>query len=153
MVDYNEGNPFINYNFVFATGDVLDSLSISGKVKNGYSKDFDLEKDKEVIAILIPTSQDTIFGKKKASYYTNVDSSGNFQFNNLREDSYRVYALKDINGDKIYNGNDEWIGFQQDSIQLQANVSGIELEYTKGKPLVFRNLEKNRHRWESFIDL
>ncbi|MGO1596556.1 MAG: Ig-like domain-containing domain [Sphingobacterium sp.] len=142
LVDYNEGNPFINYNFVFATGDVLDSLSISGKVKNGYSKDFDLEKDKEVIAILIPTSQDTIFGKKKASYYTNVDSSGNFQFNNLREDSYRVYALKDINGDKIYNGNDEWIGFQQDSIQLQANVSGIELEYTKGKPLVFRNLEK-----------
>lgn len=142
LVDYNEGNPFINYNFVFATGDVLDSLSISGKVRNGYSKDFDLEKDKEVIAILIPTSQDTIFGKKKASYYTNVDSSGNFQFNNLREDSYRVYALKDINGDKIYNGNDEWIGFQQDSIQLQANVSGIELEYTKGKPLVFRNLEK-----------
>lgn len=142
LVDYNEGNPFINYNFVFATGDILDSLSISGKVINGYSKDFDLEKDKEVIAILIPTSQDTIFGKKKASYYTNVDSSGNFQFNNLREDSYRVYALKDINGDKIYNGNDEWIGFQQDSIHLQANVSGIELEYTKGKPLVFRNLEK-----------
>lgn len=142
LVDYNEGNPFVNYNFVFATGDVLDSLSISGRVKNGYTKEFDLEKDKEVIAILIPTSQDSIFGEKKASYYTNVDSSGNFQFNNLREDTYRVYALKDINGDKIYNGNNESIGFLKDSIELNENVSGIELEYTPGRPLVFRNLEK-----------
>lgn len=142
LVDYNEGNPFINYNYVFATGDQLDSLSISGQVKNGYSKDFDLEKDKEVIAILIPTSRDTIFGKRKASYYTTVDSSGNFSFNNLREDTYRVYALKDMNNDKIYNGNDEWIGFLVDSIALTQNVSGIALEYTKGTAPIFRNLEK-----------
>lgn len=142
LVDYNEGNPFINYNYVFATGDELDSLSISGKVKNGYTKTFDLDKDKEVIAILIPTSRDSIFGKKKASYYTTVDSTGNFKFNNLREDSYRVYALKDMNNDKIFNGNDEWIGFLNDSIALNQNVSGLELEYTKGVPNVFRNLEK-----------
>lgn len=142
LVDYNEGNPFINYNYVFATGDQLDSLSISGQVKNGYSKDFDLEKDKEVIAILIPTSRDTIFGKRKASYYTTVDSSGNFSFNNLREDTYRVYALKDMNNDKIYNGNDEWIGFLDDSIALTQNVSEIALEYTKGTAPIFRNLEK-----------
>lgn len=142
LVDFNEGNPFINYNFVFATGDVLDSLSISGRVRNGYTQEFDLDKDKEVIALLIPTRQDSIFGKKKASYYTNVDSSGNFQFNNLREDTYRIYALKDVNNDKIFNGNDEWIGFLQDSIELTENVSGIELDYTPGKPLVFRNLEK-----------
>jgi len=142
LVDFNEGNPFINYNYVFATGDELDSLSISGKVKNGYTKDFSLEKDKEVIAILIPTSRDTIFGKKKASYYSTIDSTGNFSFNNLREDTYRVYALKDMNSDKIYNGNDEWIGFLKDSIILNQNVSGIELEYTKGVPKIFRNLEK-----------
>jgi len=142
LVDFNEGNPFINYNYVFATGDELDSLSISGKVRNGYTMDFDLSKDKEVIAILIPTSRDTIFGKKKASYYTTVDSSGNFKFSNLREDTYRVYALKDMNNDKIYNGNDEWIGFLKDSIYLKENVSGLELQYTPGLPLIFRNLEK-----------
>jgi uncharacterized protein (DUF2141 family) len=142
LVDFNEGNPFINYNYVFATGDELDSLSISGRVLNGYTKDFNLEKDKEVIAILIPTSRDSIFGKKKASYYTTVDSSGNFSFNNLREDTYRVYALKDMNNDKVYNGNDEWIGFLNDSITLNQNVSGLLLEYTKGVPNIFRNLEK-----------
>lgn len=142
LVDFNEGNPFINYNYVFATGDELDSLSISGRVLNGYTKDFNLEKDKEVIAILIPTSRDSIFGKKKASYYTTVDSSGNFSFNNLREDTYRVYALKDMNNDKVYNGNDEWIGFLNDSITLNQNVSGLLLEYTKGVPNIFRILEK-----------
>src|SRR5690606_6246528 len=142
LVDYNEGNPFINYNYVFATGNDLDSLSISGQVKNGYTKDFDLNKDKEMVALLIPTAKDSIFGKKKASYYTTVDSSGNFSFNNLREDTYRVYALKDVNNDKIFNGNDEWIGFLNNSIHLTSNVSGIKLEYTQGKPAVYRSLDK-----------
>jgi len=142
LVDYNEGNPFINYNYVFATGNELDSLSISGQVKNGYTKDFDLNKDKEMVALLIPTAKDSIFGKKKASYYTTVDSSGNFSFNNLREDTYRVYALKDVNNDKIFNGNDEWIGFLNNSIHLTSNVSGIKLEYTQGKPAVYRSLDK-----------
>lgn len=142
LVDYNESNPLMNYTYVFSTGPELDSLTIEGTVLNGYTKEFDLNKDKEVIAILIPISRDSIFGKKKASYYTAVDSTGTFKFKNLREDTYRVYAVKDMNNDKIYNGNDEWIGFQADSIHLTQNVSGIKLEYTKANPLVFRNLEK-----------
>ncbi|WP_344675247.1 Ig-like domain-containing domain [Sphingobacterium kyonggiense] len=142
LVDYNEGNPIQNYTYVFSTGPELDSLTIEGSVLNGYTKEFDLNKDKEVIAILIPTAKDSIFGKKKASYYTAVDSSGNFKFKNLREDTYRVYAIKDLNNDKIYNINEEWIGFQSDSINLTQNVFGIKLEYTKGIPLIYRNLEK-----------
>lgn len=142
LVDYNEGNPIQNYTYVFSTGPELDSLTIEGSVLNGYTKEFDLNKDKEVIAILIPTAKDSIFGKRKASYYTAVDSSGNFKFKNLRADNYRVYAIKDLNNDKIYNVNEEWIGFQSDSIHLTQNVFGIKLEYTKGIPLIYRNLEK-----------
>ncbi|WP_422796108.1 Ig-like domain-containing domain [Sphingobacterium sp. HJSM2_6] len=142
LVDYNEGNPLLNYTYVFATGPELDSLSISGKVSNGYTQTFDLAKDKDVIAILIPTSKDSTFGKKKASYYSAIDSTGNFKFNNLREDTYRIYALKDINNDKIYNGGDEWIGFLNDSIFLNQNISNINLSYTKGTNAKYRNLEK-----------
>lgn len=142
LVDYNEGNPLLNYTYVFSTGAELDSLSISGTVINGYTQDFDLTKDKEVIAILIPTSKDSTFGKKKASYYSAIDSSGNFKFNNLREDTYRIYALKDINNDKIYNGGEEWIGFLNDSIHLKENISNINLSYTKGSYTKYRNMEK-----------
>src|SRR5690606_20328895 len=71
LVDYNESNPFIDYNYVFATGDELDSLSISGSVINGFTKEFDQKKDENIKILLIPTSQDSIFGKRKANIFAN----------------------------------------------------------------------------------
>ena len=142
LVDYNEGNPIINYTYVFATGPELDSLTISGSVKNAYTKTFDEKVDKDVRVLLIPTRQDSIFGKKKASIYTSVDTSGNFLFRNLREDTYRIYALQEQNNDRIYNSPDEAIGFLKDSIVLSTNISGIHLEYSKGKPQTHHTLEK-----------
>lgn len=142
LVDYNEGNPFTGYNYVFATGDELDSLSISGTVRNGYTKDFDQKKDENIKILLIPTSQDSIFGVRKANIFTQVDTAGNFKFNNLKEDTYRIYALKEQNNDRIFNGNDEWIGFIADSIYLNKDIRGIKLEITKAYPKDFRTLEK-----------
>ena len=142
LVDYNESNPFLDYNYVFATGDELDSLSISGSVLNGFTKQFDPKKDENIKVLLIPTSQDSIFGKRKANIFANVDTSGNFKFNNLREDSYRIYALKEQNNDRIFNGNDEWIGFIKDSIYLDKDITDIKLEITKAYPKDFRTLEK-----------
>ena len=142
LTDYNEGNPILNYTYVFATGDKLDSLSLKGSVKNGYTKAFDQKKDENIKVLLIPTSQDSIFGKKKANIFANVDTAGNFAFKNLREDTYRIYALKEQNNDRIFNGNDEWLGFLNDSIVLNKNIEGIRLELTKNKPKVFRTLDK-----------
>lgn len=142
LIDFNEGNPIINYSYVFSTGPELDSLRISGSVKNAYTKTFDEKDDKDVRVLLIPTSQDSIFGKKKANIYTTVDSSGNFKFNNLRENTYRIYAIKEQNNDRIYNSDDESIGFIMDSIILNENISNIKLEFSKGKPKKFRTIEK-----------
>ncbi len=142
LVDFNEGNPIINYNYVFATGPELDSLSISGSVKNAYTKTFDPKNDLSVRVLLIPTRQDTIFGKKKANIFTSVDSSGNFILKNLREDTYRIYALKEENNDRIYNNPDELIGFLADSIVLKEDIKDIKIEYSKGKPKDFRVSEK-----------
>ncbi|TDS14836.1 Ig-like domain-containing protein [Sphingobacterium paludis] len=142
LVDYNESNPIVNYNYVFSTGPELDSLSISGSVKNGFTKSFDIKKDENIKVLLIPTRQDSIFGKRKANIFTGLDSSGNFKFSNLREDTYRIYALKEQNNDRIFNGNDEWIGFLMDSIVLKKDTSNIQLEITKAYPKDFRTLEK-----------
>lgn len=142
LVDYNEGNALINYSYVFSTGPVLDSLMISGSVKNAFTKIFDEKEDKDVRVLLIPTSQDSIFGKKKANIYTTVDTSGNFTFKNLREDTYRIYALKEQNNDRIYNSPEESIGFLADSIVLNKNIENIKLEYSKGNPQKFRTIDK-----------
>ncbi|WP_232279776.1 Ig-like domain-containing protein [Sphingobacterium spiritivorum] len=143
LVDYNEGNPLPNYSYVFATGNELDSLSISGSVLNGYTKSLDMKnQDKDVMVILIPTRQDSIFGKRKANIFTAVDTAGNFKFNNLREDTYRIYALKEKSSNRIYESTDDWIGFLNDSIVLRKDTSNIKLEFTKPYPDKFRTGEK-----------
>lgn len=142
LVDYNEGNPVENYTYVFSTGPELDSLTISGSVKNAYTKVYDAREDKDVKVLLIPTRQDSIFGKRKANIFTLVDTSGNFQFKNLREDTYRIYALKEQNNDRIYNNPDELLGFLADSIVLDRDISGIYIEYSKGKPEKHRTIDR-----------
>lgn len=138
LVDYNESNPIVNYNYVFSTGPELDSLSIAGSVQNAYTKTFDPKQDLDVRVLLIPNNQDSIFGKRKANIFTSVDSTGNFTFKNLREDTYRIYALKEENNDRIYNQPNELIGFLSDSIVLTQNIQEIKIEYSKGKPKEFR---------------
>lgn len=142
LVDYNESNPIVNYNYVFSTGPELDSLSIAGSVQNAYTKTFDPKQDLDVRVLLIPTKQDSIFGKRKANIFTSVDSTGNFTFKNLREDTYRIYALKEENNDRIYNQPNELIGFLTDSIVLTQNIQGLKIEYSKGKPKEFRVIDR-----------
>ena len=116
--DFNEGNELKNFSYVFSTGPEIDSLSISGNIINGLT----LEGEKDVNVLLIPVKQDSIFGKKKANIFTRTDSSGNFSLKNLHENTYRIYALKETNNDRIYNSPDELIGFLKDSIFLKENI-------------------------------
>src|SRR5690606_130235 len=122
LVDYNESNPIVNYNYVFSTGPELDSLSIAGSVQNAYTKTFDPKQDLDVRVLLIPNNQDSIFGKRKTNIFTTVDSTGNITFKNLREDTYRIYALKLEKNDRNYNQPNDRIGFLSDSIVLIQNI-------------------------------
>lgn len=139
IVDFNEGNQLFNYSYVFSTGDVIDSLSVSGNVRNAFTK----EVEKEITVMLIPTRQDSIFGKRKANIFTTTDTAGNFRMTNLREDTYRIYALKETNNDRIYNSPDEYIGFLKDSIVLTGDTSGVNLEIFREIPKTFRLLDRS----------
>src|SRR5690606_38373993 len=66
IADFNEGNELKGFSYVFSTGPEIDSLSISGNVINALT----LEAEKEITVLLIPTKQDSIFGKKKANIFT-----------------------------------------------------------------------------------
>lgn len=139
LVDFNEGNELKNYAYVFSTGPEIDSLSISGNVKNSFT----MEPELDATVLLIPTSKDSIFRKSKANIFTRTDSSGNFHLRNLRENTYRIYALKETNNDRIFNNPDEWIGFLKDSIYLDKDTSGIQLNIFREIPKEFRVLHKS----------
>jgi len=133
IADVNESNILKNYSYVFSTGNEIDSLSISGKVINSLTK----EKLKDVTVFILPLNQDSLFGKKKASIFNITDTSGTFKLSNLREDTYKLYALLEQGGDRIYNGQNEEIGFLQNPLKLTRDTGGIVLQVFKEYPSVF----------------
>lgn len=139
IADVNEGNGMKNFTYVFSTGPHIDSLSISGNVINATTQ----LKEKEATVFLFPLSQDSLlFGKKKPSIFATTDSSGNFSLNNLREDTYRIYALKEASPDKIFNNDAELIGFLKKPIVVNKDTSNIQLSLFKQVPDKFRVAEK-----------
>lgn len=138
IVDVNEGNILKNFTYVFSTGPKLDSLSISGKVISTQTGKPELD----ATVFIIPLSRDSIFGKKKAPIYTSTDSSGIFKLSNLRQDTYKIYALKETNGDKIYQQMTDEIAFIKEPINLNKNIDTIKLALFKELPSGFRILDK-----------
>lgn len=138
IVDVNEGNIVKNFTYVFSTGPQLDSLSIKGKVTNSVTGLPELD----AVVFIFPLNRDTLFGKHKPSIFTTTDSSGNYALNNLRKDTYKIYALKEKNGDRIYQQATDEIGFRKDSIVLTKALDSINLTLFKEDASTFRIVDK-----------
>ncbi|MBB5623116.1 uncharacterized protein (DUF2141 family) [Pedobacter cryoconitis] len=132
--DVNEGNVIKNLSYVFSTGASLDSLSISGNIKESQTGKPLIEG----VAFVLPLSRDSIFGKKKASIYTLTDSSGNYKINNLRADTYKVYALKEQSSDKIYQQSSDEIGFVKEPLVLKKDTQNVNMLVFKEDAILFR---------------
>ncbi len=138
IADVNEGNILDNFTYVFSTGPHIDSLSVSGDVKNTLTG----EHEKEVTVMLIPIKQDTIWGKKKPSIYTTTDTSGNFSLNNLHSGLYHIYALKETSPNKIYDNDNELVAFKKQTINLNKDTGNIHLSLFKQDPEKTRAIER-----------
>ena len=138
IADVNESNVLKNLTYAFSTGPMLDSLSISGRVKNTLTGKPELD----AVVFIIPLSRDSIFGKKKAPIYTLTDSSGLYTLRNLKKDTYKIYALKEIGGDKIYQQRSDEIGFIKEPIVLTKNLDSINLGIFKELAQMFRVLDR-----------
>jgi len=130
IADVNESNVLENFTYVFSTGAHIDSLSITGSVKNTLTQ----EKEKDITILLFPLKQDTLFGKKKPSIYAVTDSSGNFSLNNLHDGDYRIYALKESSPNKIFDNDNELIAFLKEPIHLKKDTSNVHLNLFKQDP-------------------
>jgi len=138
VVDINESNALKNFTYVFATGPTIDSLNISGTIKNALTG----KPEIEALAFIFPLSRDSLFGKKRASVYALTDSSGNFKISNLKADTYKIYALKEQNGDKTYQQSSDEIGFLKDPIVLKKDTQNINMVIFKEDATEFRVNER-----------
>ncbi|TCC95093.1 Ig-like domain-containing protein [Pedobacter hiemivivus] len=138
IADVNESNVVKNFTYVFSTGPQLDSLSIKGNVTNSVTGLPELD----AVVFIFPLQRDTLFGKKRPSIFTTTDSSGNYSLNNLRKDTYKIYALKEKNGDKVYQQATDEIGFLKDSIVLNKPLDNVNLSLFKEDATEFRIIDK-----------
>jgi hypothetical protein len=116
--DLNEKNVLLNYEFVFSTGDYLDSLSVKGTLRNA----FDLTLPETPVNVMLYTEmQDSIPLKKIPYYVGRADKEGNFAVNNLKAGIYKIFVLKDGNNNFLFDMPDEQIAFLDSSLTIDGD--------------------------------
>ncbi len=112
IVDYNEGNPMGKYTYTFSTGEKLDTMEISGKVLDARN----LEPVKGIVVGLHADTTDTAFTTKPFDRMARTNGSGEFTVKGVAPGSYRIYALKDADGNYAFNQKSEMIAFSRQTI-------------------------------------
>ena len=130
IADNNEGNPYNQFKYVFSTGKHIDSLAISGKVKDAYFKDVE-----SFVSVMLydvnKTFNDSIVYKQMPRYITNtLDSLKTFRLENLQAGKYLLVAMKDYNSNNKFDPKKDKIGFYKQFISV-PNDTVYELELFK----------------------
>jgi hypothetical protein len=128
ILDNNEGNPLEDFQYVFSTGAIIDSLKISGKVENA----FDKKTEKGTFVMLYKENEDSLPFKKRPDYFTKTNDKGVFQITNIAPASYKIFALKESNADYLFNSADESIAFLDTTVK--ADSKNIQLRLFTEKP-------------------
>lgn len=105
--DNNEANKLQNFNMTFSTGEVLDTLRISGVVLGAR----DLEPKQQMLVGIHTNLADTAFRFLPLERITKTDDHGRFTIRGLKPGSYRVYALGDVNNDLRWDNPGEDLAF------------------------------------------
>ena len=128
--DNNEGNPLNQFKYVFSTGSYIDSLSISGTVKDAYTKDVE-----SFVSVMLydvnDKFNDSVVYKGTPRYITNtLDSLKTFKLENLKAGKYLLVAMKDYGSNNKFNPSKDKIGFNKQFITI-PNDTIFELKLFK----------------------
>jgi hypothetical protein len=121
IMDIHEDNVLEDYQFVFSTGDNIDSLSVSGIVTDAY-RSVPVGKIK---ILMYPEGCDTCFKKSQSEYYTKSLTDGSFTLTNIKTGAFDIYALKDENNNNKYDKGEE-MSFLDSSVSLIQSIKDIK---------------------------
>lgn len=113
IADLTERNTLNYFEYVFSTGNYLDSLYIKGNVKNAFT----LNNEKNVLVSLYNANEnDSIVLKKPPLYFTKTDEQGNFIFKNLSAKNFKILAFTDNNNNFNYDPVKEKIDIHESPV-------------------------------------
>lgn len=146
--DMNEKNVAKNIRLVFSTGNIIDSLKVSGKVRNPLTN-----KPLIDVSVGMYVYSDTLNPKKiKPYYFMKTDSSGIFTIENVAAGKYRIYAVTDANNNLLYDEAKENLGIIQDTIILKSNLENLDINVTKMEKIPNKVLKVRTTSNYAYID-
>ena len=146
--DMNERNVAKNIRLVFSTGMIIDSLKISGKIRNPTTNRPMLD-----VSVGLYIYSDTLNPRKmKPYYFMKTDSSGIFSIENIAAGKYKIFAITDINNNLLYDEAKEDLGILRDTITLNSNLENIEINMAKMEKLTNKVMKVRTTSNYAYID-
>jgi uncharacterized protein (DUF2141 family) len=121
--DIKENNVLENFTYVFSTGSYIDSMQITGSVRDVLTG----KNAEKIYVVLYPAGNDTLFRTTKPYYFAKTNTAGAFQINNIKEGLYTIYAIEDQNFNFYYDLPNERIAFTDSIIKIDSAVQPVQL--------------------------
>jgi len=129
--DLTEKNPAEKLRFVFSTGDFIDSLTLSGKVVDAV----DGKPLEKIRVMLYASKEDSVVRTQKPLYLSLTDKEGRFTMENVRSDTFSLFALEDVNFNYKFDLANERIGFPDSLLFLTGSLpDSLVLQIFQEKP-------------------
>ena len=112
--DFNESNPVPDLRFVFSTGDLIDSMEVSGNIVDALTG----KPVEGALLMLYDNLSDTVVRTERPFYFAKTDEKGAYKIQNVKNDTFKVFALKDSDLNYLFNQETELIGFPDSTILL-----------------------------------
>lgn len=119
--DLTEKNPAKDLRFVFATGDQLDSLRISGSIVDA----LDGKPIEGALFMLYDNLADSVVRTQKPFYFGRTNKEGMFQIENIKAGQFKGFALVDSDFNYLFNFKTERIGFTDGLITIPADSAAV----------------------------
>lgn len=144
IVDVHESNPLQDFKYVFSTGSYIDSLQLSGEVRDAFTV-----TGIKGITVLVyrktdETNDDSLPFRQKPVYFARTNDKGMFRISNMSEGDYYLYAVEDKNGNYFCDRpSEEPFGFLPRALHLPAD-SVVRLKVSLEYPSALRMVKMSR---------
>lgn len=122
VADVNEGNELNGLNYIFSTGDFIDSLELNGNILQAINN----APEKEVLVMLYEEAKcvsDSFPYKITPDYFALSDAGGNYTIKYIKPGKYRAVALKDANSNYLFDSFEELFAFCDTLVNLISNAT------------------------------
>ena len=114
IADNNESNMFSGFTYVFSTGDVIDTMMVTGSVMDCST----LDPVKGVTVMMYEDLSDSAVFLSRPFAAARTDDWGFFCIRNIPDAPFRLYAVMDGNGNNIYDPDEnELVAFVDSTIR------------------------------------